>query len=76
MQQFQHIVEAGRVRSTLLGNGEQTLQVAGDEVALEQGLAGMHPVAVALHGVDLAVVGHVAIGVTQRPAGKRVGGKS
>ena len=39
----------------------------------EQRLAGPHPVAVALDGVDLAVVGDVAVRVGQRPRRERVG---
>ncbi len=36
-------------------------------------LASPHPVAVAHHGVDLAVVGDVAVRVRQRPGRERVG---
>ena len=42
-------------------------------VAGQQRLAGPHPVAVALHGVDLAVVGDVAERVGQRPRREGVG---
>ena len=38
-----------------------------------QRLAGAHPVAVALHRVDLAVVGEVAVRVRERPRRERVG---
>ena len=40
------------------------------------GLARVHPVDVAAHGVDLAVVRDVAVGVRQLPGGKRVGGEA
>ena len=49
------------------------VEVAGDEVGREERLAGPHPVAVAGQGVDLPVVGHVAVRVGQRPAGEGVG---
>ena len=48
----------------------------GDERGLHQRLAGAHPVAVALHGVDLAVVREVAVRVGQRPRRERVGGEA
>ena len=35
-----------------------------------------HPVLVALQGVDLAVVGDVAVGMGERPARERVGGEA
>ena len=40
--------------------GKSRVEVAGDQVAGQQRLAGPHPVAVALDGVDLAVVGDAA----------------
>ena len=42
----------------------------------EHRLAGAHPVLVALDGVDLAVVGDVAVRVGQRPRRERVGGEA
>ena len=45
----------------------------GCTVGGEHRLAGPHPVAVAAHGVDLAVVGDAAVGVRQRPRRERVG---
>ncbi len=73
VQQLEHLVEAGGVAGVLGADREQALEVAVDEVGLEQGLAGAHPVAVAPHGVDLAVVGDEAVRVRQRPARERVG---
>ena len=75
MQQLQHLVEGCRVAGTRRADGEQPLQVAGDQITSEKGLAGPHPVAVAFDGVDLAVVRDVAIRVGQRPRGKGVGGE-
>ena len=45
----------------------------GIEVRGAQRLAGPHPVPVAGQGVDLAVVGHVPVGVGQRPRREGVG---
>ena len=46
------------------------------QVGVEQRLAGPHPVLVALHGVDLAVVGDVPVRVGERPRRERVGGEA
>ena len=51
----------------------EPVEVAGDQVGVEQRLAGPHPVAVAHDGVDLAVVGDEPERVGQRPARERVG---
>ena len=61
VQQLEHLVEAGRVAGARRDDREDPLQVAGQQVAGEQILAGPHPVAVALQGVDLAVVGEVPV---------------
>ena len=42
----------------------------------EELLAGGHPVAVALDGVDLAIVAHHAEGLAERPCGEGVGGET
>ena len=52
----------GRVAAVRVADREHPLEVAGDEVAAQQRLAGPHPVAVAPQGVDLAVVGQEAVG--------------
>ena len=52
---------------------EDPLQVAREQVAGQQILAGPHPVAVALQGVDLPVVGEVAVRVGEGPAREGVG---
>ena len=52
-----------------IGNARST---PGSDRAVEHRLAGAHPVLVALHGVDLAVVGDVAVRVGERPRRERV----
>ena len=54
---------------------EQPVQVAADQVRAEQFLTGAHPVAVALDGVDLAVVGDHPERVRQFPAREGIGGE-
>ena len=73
VEQLEHLVEGGRVAPVGIADGEQPLEVAGDEVAREQRLAGPHPVPVPPQRVDLAVVGQVAVGVGQRPRREGVG---
>ncbi len=75
VQQLQGLVEGRRVGRPGRADGEQPLEVAGDQVGDELALARPHPVPVALDGVDLAVVGDQPVGVGQRPAREGVGGE-
>ena len=72
VQQFQDLVERGRVTGAGGADREQAGHVAGDQPRGEHGLARPHPVAVAHHGVDLAVVGDQPIRMRQRPGRERV----
>ncbi|CAB4787719.1 unannotated protein [freshwater metagenome] len=72
MQQLEHFIEARRVRSARGANREGALE-ARQHAAAEQRFACTHPVAVALHCVDLAVVSDVAIRMRQCPTWERVG---
>jgi hypothetical protein len=76
VEQLQHLVEGGGVGVLGGADREDPVQVAGDRVGGELRLPGRHPVAVALDGVDLAVVGDEAVRVGQRPAGEGVGGEA
>ena len=73
VQQLQHLVEAHRVAAARRDYREHAGQVAGEEVARQHGLPGPHPVAVALDGVELPVVGDITVGVGQWPAREGVG---
>ena len=68
VEQFQHLVETRRVTRGRGADREQPVEVAGDQIAAQQGFSGPHPVAVALDRVDLAVVGDEPEGVRQWPA--------
>ena len=72
-EEFERIVEAGRVRLALIGNRPQLLDVVAKQVGGDGGLAGRHPVDVAAQRVDLAVMGDHAIGMGQRPGREGVG---
>ncbi len=76
VQQLQRLVEAGGVAAVGVADGEKSGNVARDAGRGQHRLTGAHPVAVALDRVDLAVVGDVAVGVGQRPAGEGVGGEA
>ncbi len=75
MEQLEHLVEAGRVRRARRADRERPID-PGQALALEHRLAGPHPVLVALHGVDLAVVRHEPVGVGQRPGREGVRGEA
>ncbi|EAP99266.1 hypothetical protein JNB_03820 [Janibacter sp. HTCC2649] len=76
VDQLEHLVEARRVRGVRRTDREEPVEVAVERVGHELALAGAHPVAVALDGVDLTVVRHEAVGVGQGPARERVGGEA
>jgi len=75
VQQLKHLVKTHRVAATRCANGERPLEPR-DVGGGEQRFAGAHPVAVTLHGVDLAVMCDEAIRVRKRPRRKRVGAKA
>ena len=66
VEQLEHLVEARRVRGARRADREGPLE-PGHGGVVEHRLAGAHPVLVALHRVDLAVVGDVAVRVGERP---------
>ena len=66
-EELERVVERGRVGARLRQDRVHFLQLVAEHVALERAVAGSHPVAVAPQGVDLAVVGQVAVGVGQPP---------
>ena len=75
VQQLEALVEGRGVGRAGCRDREGALE-ARDQRRRHQRLAGAHPVAVALHGVDLAVVGEVPVGVCKRPRRERVGGEA
>ena len=75
VEQLEHLVEAGGVRRARGADRVRPVEV-GEQRARQHRLPRPHPVLVALHRVDLAVVGDVAVGVGQRPRRERVGGEA
>ncbi len=75
-EELQHVVEGGRVTLAFADDGEQLLEVFAKLVRVAQRFARSHPVDVSPKRIDLAVVGHVPIGVREGPGRKRVGRES
>ena len=75
VQQFENLVERRRVRGVGRADRRKPARSPGILALAEHRFAGMHAVAVAAHGVDLAVVGDEAERVGQRPGRERVGGE-
>ena len=75
-EQFERVIEAGGVAAVGLDDGEELLDVVAEQRGREDVLAGVHPVDVAAHGVDFAVVGDVAEGMRELPGGEGVGGEA
>ncbi len=71
VEQLERLVEARRVRSTWRADRERPRQ-PGEQRAGEHRLPRPHRVLVALHRVDLAVVGDEAVRVGERPRRERV----
>ncbi len=76
VQHFQSVVEAAGIRCVRFNNRKQLLQVVAPEFAFHDALSSVHPVAVAVDGVDLSVVGHKPQRLSSVPAGERVGRKT
>ena len=72
-EELEHVVEGRRIAPAFTDHRENLGQIVAEQVRLTQRLAGVHPVDIAPQGVDLAVVGDVAIRMRQRPGRKRVG---
>ena len=75
VQQLEHLVEAGGVGAAGRADREGAVEAV-DEVGVEQRLASPHPVLVAHHRVDLAVVGDEPVRVGEGPRRERVGGEA
>ena len=54
-------------------DGVELVQVFAQNWGRHDAFSGFHPVVVALDGVDLSIVRHIAVGVSQGPLGEGVG---
>ena len=73
VEQLERLVQAGRVGAAGSGHRQQAREVLAEGVGGHHALGGEQAVAVADHGVDLAVVGDGAEGVRERPGREGVG---
>ena len=71
-EQFQRVVEPGRVARAFPDDGAQLVHVLAEERGREERFAGAHPVLVAPYRVDLAVVAEQPVGMGQPPGAQRV----
>ena len=72
-QQLEAVVEGGGVGLVGKADRVKLLQVRAQHRRRHHAFTRFHPVVVALDGVDLAVVRHIAVRVGQRPLGEGVG---
>ena len=72
-QQLEDVVEGRRVGVSGPHDREDLREVIAEQLAAQLALTGPHPVDVAHHRVDLAVVADHPVGVGQLPAGEGVG---
>ena len=75
VEQLEDVVEHRRVGALEVDDRQHLLQVVAQDAGREEPLAALHPVDIAAQGVDLTVVGDVAVGVGPGPAGEGVGGE-
>ena len=72
MKQFEYFVERRRIRGLGRANGEDAFKITRQEFGVQQRFACSHPIAMALHCIDLAVVSDISEGMSQRPRRERV----
>jgi hypothetical protein len=72
-QEFQRVVETGRIGLAFIGNRPELRDVIAEEFAVDRGLTRRHPVDVAAQGVDFTIVRNHAVGMRQLPRREGVG---
>jgi hypothetical protein len=72
-QEFERVVEAGRVRLAFVGNRPELGDVVAVKLAIDRSLTRRHPVDVAAQRVDFAVMGNHPVGMRQLPGREGVG---
>ena len=75
-EQLEHVVEGGRIGVAGRHDRQDLAEVLAEQLAAQLALPRAHPVDVAHHRVDLAVVADHAVGVGELPARERVGGEA
>jgi hypothetical protein len=67
-EQFEAIVEHGRVAAVSVDHRQELLDIIAEQIGLEVRLGGVHPVGIATERVDFAVMRDVSVRVTAVPA--------
>ena len=75
-EELERVVETGRVRLALVGDGPQLGDVVAEQLRLDGRLTGRHPVHVAAQRVDFTVVRNHAVGVRKTPGREGVRGEA
>ncbi len=66
-QQFERVVQAGGVGLAVWDQRPHLVEIGAEQIRFHRAAARVHPIHVAAHRVDLAIVGDVAIGMRQLP---------
>ena len=75
-EELQRVVERGGIGFARAHEILEEINIASPDVRLEEFFTGGHPVSVASHGVDFAIVAHHAEGLSERPSRESVGGET
>ena len=72
-QHLHRIVERSGIAAARLDHREDFLDIVAELIGRQHGFARVHPVHVAAHRIDLAVVADVAVRMGELPGGKSIG---
>ena len=72
-QQLERIVEAGGIGLAVRNQRPHLVEIGAQQVGLHRPAPGVHPVDIATHRVDLAIVGDKPVGMRQFPRGEGIG---
>jgi len=75
-QQLQRVIEAGGVRLAMRDQRPHLVEIGAEQIRFHRAAARVHPVHIAAHRVDLAIMRDQAVGMRQLPGRKSVGGEA
>ena len=75
-EQFQGIVEHGRIAAVGSNHRQYLFDVVAEKCGFEQGLAGVHPIDISAQRIDFAIMRQVTVGVGAIPTRKGVGAEA
>ncbi len=71
-EQFQHVIQLGRITSSFLQDGQEMMDSISPIWRTQCRFTGLHPVPIALQRIDFAIMGQQPHRLCQRPGGKGV----